>query len=126
VAVHAGGGPVKSVDIAHRAGIAARYLEPVLRELVHAGILRGVRGPAGGYELGRAAAQISLGDIARAVSSPEDRRESRGGSVLRRRILQTVWRELEEQTSRLMDGVTMEDLRERASATTRRRRISPP
>src|SRR5437868_14392811 len=89
---------------------------------VRAGILRGVRGPAGGYELGRGAAEISLGDIARAVRSPEDRREKRRGSILRRRILETVWRDLEEQTSRLMDGVTMDELRVRASATTRSRR----
>jgi Rrf2 family iron-sulfur cluster assembly transcriptional regulator len=94
--------------------------------LVHAGILRRVRGPAGGYELGRAAAEISLGDIARAVRTPEDQREKRRGSILRQRILQTVWRDLEEQTSRLMDGVTIEELRERASATTTRRRISHP
>ena len=54
--------------------------------------------------------------------SPEDRREKRRGSILRRRILETVWRDLEEQTSRLMDGVTMDELRVRASATAMRRR----
>ena len=45
--------PVSAKALASRHGLPPRHLEPVLQALVHEGILRGVRGPRGGYELGR-------------------------------------------------------------------------
>ena len=41
--------PVQAKEITKRQGIPQRYLENVMQSLVHAGILRGVRGPRGGY-----------------------------------------------------------------------------
>ena len=40
-------------ELATRHRLSPRYLEPVLQALVHHGILKGVRGPRGGYELAR-------------------------------------------------------------------------
>src|SRR3546814_2043708 len=51
IAYHAGAGPVRSTDISRRQGIPRRYLEQVLQQLVHHGILAGQRGPRGGYRL---------------------------------------------------------------------------
>jgi Rrf2 family iron-sulfur cluster assembly transcriptional regulator len=45
--------PVQSKEITRRQGIPQRYLEQVLQQMVHAGILKGVRGPRGGYRLAR-------------------------------------------------------------------------
>jgi DNA-binding IscR family transcriptional regulator len=44
----------------------------VLQALVHHGILKGTRGPRGGYELAREQQHITAADILRAVSSAED------------------------------------------------------
>ncbi|MCK6450787.1 MAG: Rrf2 family transcriptional regulator, partial [Alphaproteobacteria bacterium] len=63
VAYNAGETPVRSGEITERQGIPARYLEPVLQQLVRAGILVGVRGPRGGYRLGRDRRRITVGDI---------------------------------------------------------------
>lgn len=59
--------PVRSREIAQHQGMPPRYLEQMLQRLVHAGILRGVRGPRGGYLLAREKRRITLRDIGRAL-----------------------------------------------------------
>jgi len=54
-------------DLAGEQGIPANYLVQILIELKAQGIARSVRGKEGGYLLGRAPAEISLGDVLRAV-----------------------------------------------------------
>ena len=68
VAVHRPYGRVTGEMLAKRRGLSSRYLEPLLQALVHHGILRGVRGPRGGYELGRDGERISAADILRAAA----------------------------------------------------------
>ena len=53
-----------------------RHLEPVLQALVHDGILKGVRGPHGGYELARERKRITAEDILRAAGNAEEASES--------------------------------------------------
>src|SRR3546814_7284143 len=69
--LHAGAGPVRSTDISRRQGIPRRYLEQVLQQLVHHGILAGQRGPRGGYRLARERRRISVGEIIRIVRQLE-------------------------------------------------------
>jgi Rrf2 family protein len=45
--------PVQAKEITSRQGVPQRYLEQVMQQLVRAGVLRGVRGPRGGYRLAR-------------------------------------------------------------------------
>lgn len=70
IAFHARPEPVQSKDIAARQGVPQRYLEQVMQHLVRNGILKGVRGPRGGYELARERRRITVADIVRAASSP--------------------------------------------------------
>lgn len=64
--------PVSAKALADRHGLPPRHLEPVLQALVHDGILRGVRGPRGGYELGRDAQQITAAEILRAAGTVDE------------------------------------------------------
>jgi Rrf2 family protein len=64
--------PVSAKALASRHGLPPRHLEPVLQALVHEGILRGVRGPRGGYELGRKTESITANEILRAAGTAED------------------------------------------------------
>jgi Rrf2 family iron-sulfur cluster assembly transcriptional regulator len=64
--------PVSAKALASRHGLPPRHLEPVLQALVHEGILRGVRGPRGGYELGRDQQQIKAVDILRAAGTVDN------------------------------------------------------
>ena len=62
--------PLKAERIADSQGIPIKFLETILLELKHAGIVRSQRGPDGGYALAQPAAQINLADIIRAVDGP--------------------------------------------------------
>lgn len=71
VAIHSRGTPVAAKALAERHGLPPRHLEPVLQALVHAGILKGVRGPRGGYELARERRRISVAEISQVAESSE-------------------------------------------------------
>jgi Rrf2 family protein len=72
IALHSRGQPVSAKALASRHHLPPRYLEPVLQTLVRLGILRGVRGPRGGYELARESRNISANDILRAAGTVEE------------------------------------------------------
>ncbi len=76
VAIHSRGTPVAAKALAERHNLPPRHLEPVLQALVHAGILKGVRGPRGGYELARERRRISVAEISQVAESSEN--ETRG------------------------------------------------
>lgn len=71
VALHEGGRPVSAKTLAARHDLPARHLEPVLQALVRVGILKGIRGPRGGYELARERRRITADDILRAAGTIE-------------------------------------------------------
>ena len=77
VALHSRLAPVRSMALAARHKLPPRHLEALLQGLVHAKILKGVRGPRGGYELARERRRITIGEIVRTAMSlstadPED------------------------------------------------------
>jgi Rrf2 family protein len=72
IAVNARGQPVAAKVLAERHRLAPRHLEPLLQVLVRHGILKGIRGPRGGYELAREQQRITVDDILRAASNAED------------------------------------------------------
>jgi Rrf2 family protein len=63
-------GPVKADAVARAQSIPLRFLEQILLELKHAGIVASQRGAEGGYRLARPADQIRLADVIRAVEGP--------------------------------------------------------
>jgi Rrf2 family protein len=66
----AGEGPTKGEAIAQAQGIPLKFLENILGDLRHAGIVRSQRGAEGGYWLARPADQITVADVIRAVEGP--------------------------------------------------------
>jgi Rrf2 family protein len=62
--------PIKAETIATKQGIPLNFLENILGELRHAGIVRSQRGFEGGFRLARAPADITIADIIRAVEGP--------------------------------------------------------
>ena len=65
-----GEGPVTAEQLATAQEIPAKFLEAILLQLRHAGIVRSQRGPEGGHRLARPAAAISLADVIRAIDGP--------------------------------------------------------
>src|ERR671931_2773962 len=72
IALNARGRPVAAKALAPRHRLPPRHLEPVLQALVRHGILKGTRGPRGGYELAREQRRITADDILRAAGSADE------------------------------------------------------
>jgi Rrf2 family iron-sulfur cluster assembly transcriptional regulator len=72
IAYHARPTPIAAKTLAARHGLPPRHLETLLQVLVRAGILKGVRGPRGGYELARERRRISIADIVRAALGEDE------------------------------------------------------
>jgi Rrf2 family protein len=75
IALNARNGPVAAKAMAARHGLPPRHLEPVLQALVREGILKGMRGPHGGYELARDRRRITAADILSAARTIDDGNE---------------------------------------------------
>jgi Rrf2 family protein len=65
-----GDGPVKAERIAQAQGIPLKFLENILLDLRHAGLVQSQRGPEGGYRLALPPEEIALADVIRAVEGP--------------------------------------------------------
>ena len=112
VAYNARPDPVQSKDITKRQGVPQRYLEQVMQQLVHKGILKGVRGPRGGYTLARERRKITAGDVVRVVDQFDA--ENDGDPVsqadLGEQVIAPLWGETRALVLGRLDQVTMEDL----------------
>ena len=65
-------GPVTLAGISERQRISLSYLEQLFGRLRRRNLVDSVRGPGGGYRLGREAGQISVAEIIEAVDEPID------------------------------------------------------
>ncbi len=113
IAYNAGTLPVQSTEITGRQGIPRRYLEPVLQQLVRAGVLTGVRGPRGGYRLARERRRITVGEIVRvvlALERGEDPVAQASGPELGVKVVRPLWQELREDLVARLDAITIEEL----------------
>ncbi|MFC0218342.1 Rrf2 family protein [Pseudochelatococcus lubricantis] len=125
VAIHARPAPVAAKFLAARHHLPPRHLETVLQQLVRAGILKGVRGPRGGYELARERRRISAGDIVRAAmaAASDENLPPVPESALVEQVIGPVVREASGAFLARLDAVTVEDICRRAEKTTT---LSPP
>jgi len=114
VALHAQPDPVQAREITKRQGVPQRHLEPVMQQLARAGILRGVRGPKGGYTLARERRRITIGDIVRAVASDDEGCGST--SPLNEAIVTPFCAAHEHAFLKTLDGSTIEELWREAKA----------
>ena len=72
ISIYSSHSPTRAGEITKRQGIPSRYLEKILQELVRHAILKGTRGPNGGYTLGREKRNIFLIDIYNAILEMEE------------------------------------------------------
>jgi Rrf2 family protein len=70
LAAHEGEGPIKGELVAKAQELPLKFVENILGELKHAGIVASHRGPEGGYRLAVPADEISLADVIRVVDGP--------------------------------------------------------
>ena len=111
IALHARGRPVAANSLAVRHRLPPRHLEPVLQALVRHGILKGVRGPRGGYELAREQRRISADDILRAAGTAEDDGDlALNGSSLLNEVVTPALAQAEQAFSAALARISVEDM----------------
>ena len=123
IAYHGTSEPVQSQDIGRRLNLPRRYLEQVMQQLVKAGILRGVRGPRGGYRLARERRRITVADIIHVVEAGEAEPAILSASDLGQRVMAPFWEENEQAMLARLGAVTIEDLCHTAEEAAVRREI---
>ena len=109
VALQAGGRPISAKALATRHGLPSRHLESVLQSLVRDGILKGVRGPRGGYELARDRPGVSANDILRAAGTV-DAAEAEPGSELISKVVIPLLSIAEQEFGRALSRIKLEDM----------------
>jgi Rrf2 family transcriptional regulator, iron-sulfur cluster assembly transcription factor len=108
VALQKDGKRKSAKTLAARHDLPARHLEPVLQSLVHAGILKGVRGPHGGYELAREGRSVTAQDILRAANVPEVGAEPK--SELVAEVVLPILSVAEREFGQALIGITLDDM----------------
>src|SRR6201991_3658456 len=107
-------GPVKGERLAEAQDIPLQFLEHILLELKHHGIVRARRGAKGGYWLAKPADEVTVAEVVRAVegpiahvqSTPPEAIEYRGNSE----HLQEVWIAVRASLRQVLEETTMADL----------------
>ncbi len=118
LALHQQQRPVTLADIAWCQDISLSYLEQLFARLRRAGLVEGVRGPGGGYRLGRPIDRITVADIIMAVDEPLDTTRCGGHQNCYhgdRCLTHELWSELNERIAEFLNGVTLADLIARPS-----------
>lgn len=127
VAFHGGRqATVSAADLAERLGLARRGMEPLLQTLSRAGLLESVRGPRGGYRLGRPRRDIRLSDIVAVVTSDEVEHQDGPGGALQQAVIDPLWTRLETTAQGVLAGLSLDDLVREAMAAGLRRPNSEP
>jgi Rrf2 family transcriptional regulator, iron-sulfur cluster assembly transcription factor len=109
--------PVQAKEITARQGVPQRYLEQVMQQLVRAGVLKGVRGPRGGYRLAKERRRITVGEVVRVAESlDEDSENLVPHSDLGTRIVTPLIASLQDEVMARLDAISIEDLCARARA----------
>jgi Rrf2 family protein len=114
--LNAGERPLAAKALAMRHGLSPRYLETVLQALVRDGILKGTRGPRGGYELAREKRSITADDILRAAGTAVELDCTPvGDTALLRSVVLPVVEQAEEALSAELARISVEDLAKSAA-----------
>jgi Rrf2 family protein len=129
VAFHGGrSATVSAADISERLGLARRGMEPLLQTLSRAGLLESVRGPRGGYRLGRPQRDIRLADIVAAVLEADAATPAGEGPIgkLQETLVDPLWIEMESAARIVLATLTLDDMIRRATAAGLRRPAAEP
>jgi Rrf2 family iron-sulfur cluster assembly transcriptional regulator len=101
--------PISAKTLAARHGLPPRYLETVLQALVRGGVLKGVRGPHGGYLLARERHGVTANHILRAVGTA-DVAEEGPSSELMVKVVLPVLSVVERECGQALSRISLDDM----------------
>lgn len=120
LSVNADSGPVNLGDISQRQDISLSYLEQLFSKLRKHNLVSSVRGPGGGYRLGRQSSEIHVAEIIDAVSESMDTTKCQGqGNCQNGETCLThhLWEDLSAEIHSFLSNITLADLVARREVT---------
>jgi Rrf2 family transcriptional regulator, iron-sulfur cluster assembly transcription factor len=118
VALQKDGQPVSAKTLTAQHGLPPRHLELVLQSLVHGGILKGVRGPNGGYELAREPHSVTVQDILRAASNTHEAGKEPNSEIVGKVVL-PILSVAEREFGQALGRIRLDDMVQRAVSENR-------
>jgi len=123
LAQHGDEGPVSRQNISERQEISPDYVAQLFRHLQSAGLVEGVKGPGGGYQLMRDPSLIRAGDVIRAAEGPIAVVHctlpcpDEGPACMRvdRCVTHRLWARVSDAVTEVLDSVTLGDLAHEAA-----------
>ncbi len=113
-------GKVKIKDISARQDISQKYLEQIITILTKNDLVKGERGPQGGYTLTRPASEISVAEIVNVIEgiSAVPCIKENGVVCERKDVCTTIgmWQRINEAVNKIMSETTIQDLLDEANA----------
>lgn len=116
LALHQGNGPTALADIAQRQGISLSYLEQLFSRLRKRSLVSSVRGPGGGYNLARDAADIFVAEVITAVDENVDTTRCGGAHNCQNDgpcLTHDLWHDLSERIYDYLNRISLQDLVDR-------------
>ncbi len=113
LALNGADNPVTLADISNNQGISLSYLEQLFAALRSKGLVKGVRGPGGGYFLGKPAADISIANIICAVDEWVEFTRCRGKENCQsgqRCLTHSLWDDLSKQIFDFLTEISLQEL----------------
>ncbi len=113
LALHSDEGPVSLADVAHRQGISLSYLEQLFARLRRETLVQSVRGPGGGYRLGRSEDDIFVAQVVDAVNESLDttrcqhKGDCQNGEMC---LTHHLWSDLSEEIHGFLSRISLADL----------------
>ena len=114
VASQTDGRPISAKSLAMRHGLPARHLELVLQSFVRGGILEGIRGPHGGYELARERRCVTVNDILRVAGDVHAAREEPKSEFVIQVVLPLL-SAAEQEFEQALSRITVDDIVQHAA-----------
>jgi len=117
VALRQHSGPISLADISLRQDISLSYLEQLFSKLRKNGLVKSVRGPGGGYLLGRNPSDMNIAEIILAVNEPLDATRCGGkgnchdGETC---LTHHLWKDLSEQIQDFLTQISLAELLSRS------------
>jgi Rrf2 family iron-sulfur cluster assembly transcriptional regulator len=106
--------PISAKTLAARHGLPSRHLEPVLQSLVRDGILKGVRGPRGGYRLACDRNRLTANDILRAAGTYQSPDEEPKSPLIAEVVLPLL-SAVEEECGQALSRIRLDDMVDHAA-----------
>lgn len=101
--------PVTLADISEEQGISISYLEQLFARLRKNGLVKGFRGPGGGYHLAKPSQEISVAEIVNAVEDKLRTKKPASESTETHKLITEMWEELSDKLCNYLGEIKLSE-----------------